>query len=86
MFLLTQILCVKCNVLYIGGPNVQVRGGSQAPSAGPGGDQMHLVAYVCNEIQKRENLSLSITLNHNPSCNISGLRDISVSLLRKNAL
>jgi len=28
------MLCVKWNVLYIGGPNVQVRGGAQPPSTG----------------------------------------------------
>jgi len=27
MFLFTYILCVKCNVLYSWGPNVQARGG-----------------------------------------------------------
>jgi len=26
MFLVTYILCVKCNVLYTWGPNVQARG------------------------------------------------------------
>jgi len=35
MFLFTQILCVKYNVLYIGSPNVQIRGGAQPPSTGP---------------------------------------------------
>jgi len=34
MFLFAYILCVKCNVLYIGGPSVHVRGGPNhlAPS------------------------------------------------------
>jgi len=35
MFLFTYILCVKCNVLYAWGPNVQARGGPQTPSANP---------------------------------------------------
>jgi len=38
MLLFTKILCVKCNVLYIGGHNVQVRGGPELPSAGPAYD------------------------------------------------
>ena len=47
---------------------------------------MSLVAYMCKDELKTEFLSLSIALNHNPRCNISSLCDISVNLLRNNAL
>ena len=47
--------------------------------------QLNLVAYMCKDEIKRENLS--ITLNHNNvRCNISNLCDISVNLLCNNAL
>jgi len=47
---------------------------------------MNLIAYyMCKDELKRENVSLSITLNHNPTCNISGLCDISANLLCSNA-
>ena len=45
------------------------------------GDQMNQVACLCKDKLKGENLSLSVTLNHNPKCNISSLCDISVSLV-----
>jgi len=47
---------------------------------------LNLVAYMCKDELKRESLSLSTTLNHNPRCNISSLCDISVNLLRKYTL
>ena len=50
------------------------------------GVRMNLVAYMCKDEVKRENVSLSITLNHNPKCNISTLCYISVKLFRKTAL
>jgi len=37
---------------------------------------MSLVVYMCKDELKRENLSLSITLSHNPRCNISRLCNI----------
>jgi len=46
----------------------------------------NLVIYMCKDEVKRENVSLSITLNHNPKCNISTLCYISVKLFRKTAL
>jgi len=48
--------------------------------------QMNLVVYICKDEVKRENLSLSITLNHNPRCNISSFCDMSVNLICNNAL
>ena len=36
--------------------------------------------------KKRQNLSLRITLNHNPRCNFSSLGDISANLIGNNAL
>jgi len=47
---------------------------------------MNLIAYVCDDELKRENLSLNIALNNNPRCNMSNLYDISANLLRNNAL
>jgi len=44
----------------------------------------NLIAYVYKDELKRENLS--ITLNHNTMHNISNLCDLSVNLLRNNAL
>jgi len=49
-------------------------------------DRLNLVAYMCKDELKIEYLSLSITLNHNPRCNISSLCDISINLFRNNAL
>jgi len=50
------------------------------------GDQMNMVAYMREDELKRGNVALTITLNHSPRCNISSLCDISVKLLRNNAL
>jgi len=50
------------------------------------GAQMNLVAAMSKDELKRENLSLSITLNHNPRCNLSSLCDISVNLPSHNAI
>jgi len=48
--------------------------------------QMNLVVHICENEIKRENLSPSITLNHNPKWNISSLCDKSISLFGNNAL
>jgi len=37
---------------------------------------MNLVTYICKGELKRENVSLSISLNHNPRSKISSLCDI----------
>jgi len=50
------------------------------------GSQMNLVAYMCKDELNRENVSLSITLNHKLRCSISSLYDISVNLFCSNAL
>jgi len=47
---------------------------------------MNLVIYMRKDELKRENLSLSITRNHNPRCNISSLCDMSVNFICNNAL
>jgi len=47
---------------------------------------MNFVVYMCKDELKKEDLSQSSTMNHNPWCNISSLYDISVNNFGDNAL
>jgi len=75
MFLFTSILCVKCNVLYIGGPNVQVQGGPN-----------HLApALVSSQQSRNKDRFVKFTLS--PPYFLSGFYDtVSIDVIAENTL